>query len=120
MKIHLLDGTYELFRGFYGPPPRKAPDGREVGATIGLLQSLISLLSDPEVTHVACAFDHVVESFRNDLYDGYKTGEGIDQLLEMILNPCGIFSNHLQYHWEALQKQPELARAFYNLINARK
>jgi 5'-3' exonuclease len=78
MKIHLLDGTYELFRGFYGPPPRKAPDGREVGATVGLLQSLIALLADPNVTHLACAFDHVVESFRNDLFAGYKTGEGID------------------------------------------
>jgi 5'-3' exonuclease len=78
MKIHLIDGTYELFRGFYGPPPKKAPDGREVGATIALLQSLISLLSDPQVTHVGCAFDHVVESFRNDLFAGYKTGEGID------------------------------------------
>lgn len=78
MKVHLIDGTYELFRSFYGPPPRKAPDGREVGATIGLLRSLIMLLSDPGVTHLACAFDHVVESFRNDLFDGYKTGEGID------------------------------------------
>jgi 5'-3' exonuclease len=78
MKIHLIDGTYELFRGFYGPPPKKAPDGREVGATIALLQSLIALLSDPEVSHVGCAFDHVVESFRNDLFSGYKTGEGID------------------------------------------
>lgn len=78
MKIHLIDGTYELFRGFYGPPPKKAPDGREVGATIGLLQSLLALLSDPEVTHLGCAFDHVVESFRNDLLSGYKTGEGID------------------------------------------
>lgn len=78
MKIHLIDGTYELFRSFYGPPPKKAPDGREVGATIGLLRSLLALLSDPEVTHIACAFDHVVESFRNDLYAGYKTGEGID------------------------------------------
>ncbi|MBC8334442.1 MAG: flap endonuclease [Anaerolineales bacterium] len=78
MKIHLIDGTYELFRGFYGPPPRKAPDGREVGATIGLLRSLLALLSNPEVTHLAVAFDHVVESFRNDLFDGYKTGEGID------------------------------------------
>jgi len=77
MKIHLIDGTYELFRGFYGPPPKKAPDGREVGATIGLLQSLLALLSDPEVTHLGCAFDHVVESFRNDLFAGYKTGEGI-------------------------------------------
>jgi len=78
MKIHLVDGTYELFRGFYGPPPRKAPDGREVGATIGLVRSLLSLLKESDVTHIGCAFDHVVESFRNDLFDGYKTGEGID------------------------------------------
>lgn len=78
MKIHLVDGTYELFRGFYGPPPKKAPDGREVGATIQLLRSLLALISGPDVTHLACAFDHVVESFRNDLYPGYKTGAGID------------------------------------------
>ena len=78
MKIHLIDGTYELFRGFYGPPPKKAPDRREVGATIGLIRSLLMLIKDPGVTHIGCAFDHVVESFRNDLYEGYKTGEGID------------------------------------------
>ena len=78
MKIHLVDGTYELFRNFYGPPPRKSPDGREVGATIGLLNSMLALASDPDVTHIACAFDHVIESFRNDLYPGYKTGEGTD------------------------------------------
>ena len=78
MKIHLIDGTYELFRSFYGPPPKKAPDGREVGATIGLLRSLLALLGDPDVTHIGCAFDHVVELFRNDLFPGYKTGEGID------------------------------------------
>ncbi len=78
MKVHLLDGTYELFRGFYGPPPRKAPDGREVGATVGLLRSLVALLSGPEVSHLGCAFDHVVESFRNDLFSGYKTSEGIN------------------------------------------
>lgn len=78
MKIHLVDGTYELFRSFYGPPPRKTPDGREVGATIGLLRSMLALVSEPGVTHLACAFDHVVESFRNDLFPGYKTGEGID------------------------------------------
>jgi len=77
MKIHLIDGTYELFRGYYGPPPKKAPDGREVGATLGLLRSLLSLLDDPEVTHLGVAFDHVVESFRNDLFSGYKTGEGV-------------------------------------------
>jgi 5'-3' exonuclease len=78
MRLHLIDGTYELFRGFYGPPPRTAPDGREVGATVGLLRSLIALLAEPEVTHVGCAFDQVIESFRNELYDGYKTGEGIN------------------------------------------
>jgi 5'-3' exonuclease len=78
MNIHLVDGTYELFRSYFGAPPRKAPDGREVGATVGLLRSLLSLLTKPGVTHVACAFDHVVESFRNDLFPGYKTGEGVD------------------------------------------
>lgn len=78
MKIHLVDGTYELFRSFYGPPPKKAPDGREVGATVGLVRSLLVLINDTGATHLGCAFDHVVESFRNDLYEGYKTGEGID------------------------------------------
>ena len=77
MKIHLIDGTYELFRSFYGAPPKKAPDGREVGATLGLISSLFSLLAKPDVTHVACAFDHVIASFRNDLYPGYKTGAGV-------------------------------------------
>ena len=81
MNIHLIDGTYELFRSFYGPPPKTAPDGREVGATVGLLRSLMELLRNPAVTHLACAFDHVVESFRNDLFAGYKTGEGIEPKL---------------------------------------
>ncbi len=78
MKIHLIDGTYELFRSFYGPPPKKAPDGREVGATIGLMRSMLSLIGQADVSHLAVAFDHVVESFRNDLFAGYKTGAGID------------------------------------------
>jgi 5'-3' exonuclease len=78
MKIHLVDGTYELFRNHFGAPPKKAPDGREVGATLGLLRSLLMLLTSPGVTHVAVAFDHVIESFRNDLFAGYKTGEGVD------------------------------------------
>jgi len=81
MKVHLIDGTYELFRGFYGPPPKKAPDGREVGATLGLLRSLLALIKDADVTHIGCAFDHEIESFRNDLFSGYKTGEGIDSQL---------------------------------------
>lgn len=78
MKIYLVDGTYELFRNHFGAPPRKDPDGREVGATLGLVKSLLALLTRPETTHVACAFDHVIESFRNDLYPGYKTGAGVD------------------------------------------
>ena len=82
MKIHLVDGTYELFRGFYGPPPRQAPDGREVGAVVGLVQSLLALITQSGATHIGCAFDHVVESFRNDLFAGYKTGEGIDPVLK--------------------------------------
>jgi 5'-3' exonuclease len=77
MRIHLVDGTYELFRSFFGAPPKKAPDGREVGATLGLLTSLLSLLSKSGATHVACAFDHVIESFRNDLFPGYKTSAGV-------------------------------------------
>jgi 5'-3' exonuclease len=77
MRIHLVDGTYELFRSFFGAPPKKAPDGREVGATLGLLNSLLLLLSKSGATHVACAFDHVIESFRNDLFPGYKTSTGI-------------------------------------------
>ena len=78
MKIHLVDGTYELFRNHFGAPPKKAPDGREVGATLGLLRSLLMLVMSPGVTHVAVAFDHVIESFRNALFTGYKTGEGVD------------------------------------------
>lgn len=78
MKLHLVDGTYELFRNHFGAPPKKAPDGREVGATLGLLRSLLMMLTSPGVTHVAVAFDHVIESFRNELYTGYKTGEGVD------------------------------------------
>jgi len=81
MKIHLVDGTYELFRAHFGAPPRTAPDGRQVGATHGLVQTLLLLLRQDDVTHVACAFDHVVESFRNDMFSGYKTGEGMPEEL---------------------------------------
>jgi 5'-3' exonuclease len=78
MKIHLVDGTYELFRANFGAPPKKAPNGMEVGATLGLVRSMMLLLSDPEVPHVAVAFDHVIESFRNKMYAGYKTSEGVE------------------------------------------
>jgi 5'-3' exonuclease len=78
--VHLVDGTYELFRSFFGAPPAQAPDGREVGAVRGLLASLCALLRDG-ATHVGIAFDTVIESFRNDLFAGYKTGDGIDPAL---------------------------------------
>ena len=78
MKIHLVDGTYELFRNHFGAPPRQAPDGRQVGATLGLLRTLYALLTTPGVTHLAVAFDHVIESYRNDLFAGYKTSAGVD------------------------------------------
>lgn len=79
VRIHVVDGTYELYRSYYGAPPARAPDGREVGAVRGLLRTLLSLLNEDGVSHVACAFDHVIESFRNDLFGGYKTGEGVPE-----------------------------------------
>ena len=75
--LHLIDGTYELFRAFFAVPSSKNDRGAEVGATRGLLRTLYALLRTPGVTHVACAFDHVIESFRNRLFAGYKTGEGL-------------------------------------------
>ena len=79
MKIHLVDGTFELFRAHYSPRPgRTTPDGRDIKATHGLAQSLIALLGQPDVTHLAVAFDSVIRSFRNDMFDGYKTGDGVE------------------------------------------
>ena len=78
MKVHLIDGTYELFRSWFGAPEARSPAGQEVGATRGFLRSMASMLRDAEVTHLGCAFDQTVESFRNQLFDGYKTGEGLE------------------------------------------
>lgn len=74
MRVHLVDGTFELFRAHFSPrPPRR------LKATVGLVGSMLSLLSDPDerVTHLAIAFDNPIVSFRNDLFDGYKTDEGV-------------------------------------------
>jgi len=78
MHIYLVDGTYELFRCYFGAPSHQNAKGREVGASRALVRSLAAWLRTGEVTHVGCAFDSVIESFRNDLFDGYKTGEGVD------------------------------------------
>ena len=79
VKLYLVDGTYELFRSYFGAPPASTPGGRPIGAVRGLVQSMLVLVRNESVTHVACAFDHVIESFRNDLFDGYKTGAGVPQ-----------------------------------------
>jgi 5'-3' exonuclease len=76
VKVHLVDGTYELFRSYFGAP-KAIYNGAEVGATRGILRSLHALLREPDVTHVGVAFDTVIESFRNDLFDGYKTSYGV-------------------------------------------
>ena len=76
MKVHLVDGTYELFRHFFGAPPRNAA-GEEVAAVRGVVGSVLQLLGEG-ATHIGVATDHVIESFRNDLWPGYKTGEGVD------------------------------------------
>jgi 5'-3' exonuclease len=78
VQIHLIDGTFELFRAYFAVPKSQNATGTEVGAARGLLRGFAALLASGEVTHVACAFDHVIESFRNELFDGYKTGDGID------------------------------------------
>ena len=76
MRVYLVDGTYELFRAYFALPKLESPTGQPVGAVRGLVQSLLSLLRDNEVTHIGCAFDSVIPSFRNDMFPGYKTGEG--------------------------------------------
>ncbi len=76
-QLHLVDATYEVFRAYHAMPSLRGPDGREVGALRGLVGSLRKLLRAPGVTHVACATDRTLTSFRNALYPGYKTGDGV-------------------------------------------
>lgn len=93
-----MDGTYELFRAFFAKlPPRISPTGQDVKAVNGVLESIRSLLAQPGVTHLAVATDHVIESFRNNLFPGYKTGTGIPEelfaqfpLLEEALQAMGV------------------------------
>jgi 5'-3' exonuclease len=77
MQVHLVDGTYELFRHFFGVPSHQTDGGREVAAIRGVVGSVFGMLNDG-ATHVGVATDHVIESWRNDLWPGYKTGAGVD------------------------------------------
>ena len=76
MDVHLIDGTYELFRHFFAVPSTTDSNGQEIGAVRGVLNSVLSMI-EGGATHIGVATDHVVESFRNDLYPGYKTSEGV-------------------------------------------
>ncbi|MDH4063587.1 MAG: flap endonuclease, partial [Acidobacteriota bacterium] len=96
MTIHLIDGTYELFRHYYAVPSARDADGREVGAVRGVVTSLLGLMQ-AHTTRIGVATDHVIESFRNELWPGYKTGEGIEPalltqfpLLEEALQALGV------------------------------
>jgi 5'-3' exonuclease len=80
MQVHLVDGTYELFRHYYAVPSRTNADGMEIGAARGVVSSMLTLLADG-ATHVGVATDHVIESWRNDLWATYKDGTGIDPVL---------------------------------------
>lgn len=96
MDVHLVDGTYELFRHYYALPSARDADGREVAAVRGVLSSVLGMIRGG-ATHIAVATDHVIESFRNGLWSGYKTSEGIDPdllaqfpLLEKVLMAAGL------------------------------
>ncbi|MBA3689650.1 MAG: flap endonuclease [Chloroflexi bacterium] len=81
MKLHLVDATFELFRAYYSRPEEHGPDGRPVNAVRGLIESMLSLLREPDVTYIAAATDHVIESWRNDVYPSYKSSVGMDPQL---------------------------------------
>jgi 5'-3' exonuclease len=83
VRLHLLDGTYEIFRSHFGRRDAViGPDGSDIRATLGILESTLALLREPGVTHLAASFDTVIESFRNDMFAGYKTGEGVEPVLK--------------------------------------
>src|SRR5216684_485553 len=86
MDVYLIDGTYELFRHYYAVPPARDRDGREVGAVRGVLRSLLGMMT-VNTTHIGVATDHVIESFRNRLWSGYKTGAGVERALLAQFHP---------------------------------
>jgi 5'-3' exonuclease len=97
LDVYLIDGTYELFRHYYAMPSARDRDGREVAAVRGVVSSVLGMISSGGATHLAVATDHVIESFRNGLWPGYKTGEGIEpdllaqfSLLEEVLSAAGV------------------------------
>src|SRR5437763_1687108 len=104
MDVHLIDGTYELFRHFFAIPSARDASGQEIGATRGVLTSVLSMI-EQGATHIGVATDHVVESFRNELYPGYKTSEGVPAellsqfpILEEALQAIGVLVWPMVYY----------------------
>jgi 5'-3' exonuclease len=115
MEVHLIDGTYELFRHFYALPPAKDSEGREVAAVRGVLGSLLGMMQ-AGTTYIGVATDHVIESFRNRMWHGYKTGEGVEPellaqfpLLEETLCALGV----VVWAMEEYEADDALASAAY-------
>ena len=116
MEVHLIDGTYELFRHFFAVPSATDANGQEIGATRGVLGSVLSMV-EQGATHIGVATDHVVESFRNELYPGYKTSEGVPPellsqfpILEEALQAMGILVWPMVY----FEADDALASAAFN------
>ena len=119
MDVHLIDGTYELFRHYHALPSAKDRDGAEVAAVRGVVSSVLGMIRDG-ASHVAVATDHVIESFRNDLWPDYKTGEGIEPdllaqfpLLEAALSAAGIVV------WPMIEFEADDALAAGAVLSAR-
>ena len=119
MEVHLIDGTYELFRHYYAVPPARDADGREVGAVRGVLASVLAMINGG-ATHLGVATDHVIESFRNRMWPGYKTGDGIEPdllaqfpLLEEALTALGVVV------WPMIEFEADDALATASAIAAR-
>jgi 5'-3' exonuclease len=119
LEVHLIDGTYELFRHYYALPSARDRNGREVAAVRGVLASVLGMIRGG-ATHVAVATDHVIESFRNGLWPGYKTGEGIEpdllaqfELLEEVLSAAGLVV------WPMVEFEADDALAAASTIAAR-
>jgi len=116
MQVHLIDGTYELFRYFFAVPSATDASGQEIGATRGVLGSVLSMI-EQGATHIGVATDHVVESFRNELYQGYKTSEGVPPellsqfpILEEALQAMGVLVWPMVY----FEADDALASAAFN------
>jgi len=116
MDVHLIDGTYELFRHFFAIPSARDASGQEIGATRGVLTSVLSMI-EQGATHIGVATDHVVESFRNELYPGYKTSEGVPPellsqfpILEEALQAMGVLVWPMVYY----EADDALASAAFN------